>query len=292
MGRDFFENSQIAKDLIQSSSDRLKIDFEKLIFSENSDLNQTEFTQPAILLVSSIAFRLFAKSLNIVPKYVLGHSLGEFSALVSVGALDILDAVELTHKRGLFMKNSCEGLSAGMMAVVGIEDFEAEKICELGRKDGLNVWCANYNSDGQIVLAGVKEDLEKIQPNLKSAGAKKSILLNMSIASHCPLLEQAKESLEPYLQEYIKSSFNSPIISNVTAKKYDSKSDALKLLSSQLVSPVLYKQSIKAIESDIDIFVEFGNGNTLKGLNRRITKKPTLNVNDIATLERAIEKLQ
>lgn len=292
MGKDFFDNSQIAKDLVESASDRLKINFEKLLFSENSDLDKTEFTQPAILLISSIALKLFKRSIDIKPKYVLGHSLGEFSALVATGMLDIDNGVELTHKRGLFMKEACEGVHAGMMALIGIKDDAVEKICDSARKNSKQVWPANYNSDGQIVLAGIKEDLSSLENEFKEAGAKKAVLLNMSVASHCPLLESARSRLDEYLNMYLKDNFIAPVISNVTAKKYSTKEEAIKLLSKQLVSPVLYKQSIANIEDEVDMFIEFGNGSVLKGLNRRITKKPTINVSDIKSLEKALEQIQ
>ncbi len=292
MGKNFFENSQIAKDLIQSSSDRLKINFEKLLFSENDNLNKTEFTQPAILLISSIALKLFKRSIDIKPKFVLGHSLGEFSALVATGMLDIGDGVELTHKRGLFMTESCANIDAGMMALIGAKDDIVEKICENSRKNGKQVWSANYNSDGQIVLAGIKDDLVSLEDELKDNGAKKAVLLNMSVASHCPLLESARAKLDEYLNLYLKDNFITPVISNVTAKKYSTKDEAVRLLNRQLVNPVLYKQSIANIEDEIDLFIEFGNGSVLKGLNRRITKKPTVNVNDIKSLEKALEQIQ
>ena len=219
MGKDFFENSQIARDLIQSASDRLKINFEKLLFNENSDLNKTEFTQPAILLVSSIALKLFKRSIDIKPKFVLGHSLGEFSALVATGMLDIGDGVELTHKRGLFMSEACSNIDAGMMALIGAKDDVVEKVCENARKSGKKIWVANYNSDGQIVLAGIKNDLSSIELELKDIGVKKAVILNMSVASHCPILEVARVKLDEYLKLYLKDNFITPVISNVTAKK-------------------------------------------------------------------------
>lgn len=136
MGKDFFENSDIAKEMILSASTRLGIDFENLLFEENENLGKTEFTQPAILLVSSIALAIFKDKCDITPEFVLGHSLGEFSALVASGALDYLDAIELVHKRGLFMTAVCSGGGAGMMALVGIDDETVEKVCEQQRELG------------------------------------------------------------------------------------------------------------------------------------------------------------
>ena len=290
MGKDFFENSDIAKDMISKASARLGIDFEKLLFEENENIGKTEFTQPAILLVSSIANAIFKEKCNIAPTFVLGHSLGEFSALVSAGAIDYLDAIELVHKRGLFMTDACSGGGAGMMALVGIDDATVEKVCLEQRELGKQVWPANYNMDGQLVLAGIKADLESLVDVFKEAGAKRAIVLDMSVASHCELLKSAVENLYPYLKRFLKDEFL-PVISNVTTLAYSTKDEAIKLLSAQLTSPVKYKQSIKACEDKVDLFIEFGNGIVLKSLNKKITAKPTLNVSDMKTLEAVIGEL-
>ncbi|CAM3401419.1 ACP S-malonyltransferase [Arcobacter aquimarinus] len=290
MGKDFFENSDIAKDMISKASDRLGIDFQKLLFEENDNIGKTEFTQPAILLVSSIANAIFKNKCNIEPEFVLGHSLGEFSALVAAGAIDYLDAIELVHKRGLFMTEACAGGNAGMMALVGIDDATVEKVCAEQRELGKKVWPANYNMDGQLVLAGIKADLESLVDVFKGAGAKRAIVLDMSVASHCELLKSAVENLKPYLQEFLKDEFL-PVISNVSTEAYRTKEEAVDLLAAQLTSPVKYKQSIKACEDKVDLFIEFGNGIVLKGLNKKITEKPTLNVSDMKTLEAVLGEL-
>jgi [acyl-carrier-protein] S-malonyltransferase len=290
MGKDFFDNSDIAKVMISKASERLGIDFEKLLFEENDNIGKTEFTQPAILLVSSIANAIFKEKCDITPTFVLGHSLGEFSALVSAGGIDYLDAIELVHKRGLFMTDACSGGAAGMMALVGIDDASVEKICDEQRSLGKKVWPANYNMDGQLVLAGIKADLESLVDTFKTAGAKRAIVLDMSVASHCELLTSAVENLNPYLEKFIKDEF-APVISNVTAQAYTTKAEAIKLLSAQLTSPVKYKQSIIAFENDVDLFIEFGNGAVLKGLNKKITKVATTNVSDMKSLESVIGEL-
>ena len=290
MGKNFFENSDIAKDMISKASDRLGIDFEKLLFEENENLGKTEFTQPAILLVSSIACAIFKEKYNITPEFVLGHSLGEFSALVAAGAMDYLDAVELVHKRGLFMTEACSGGGAGMMALVGIDDATVERVCEEQRALGKKVWPANYNMDGQLVLAGIKADLESLVDVFKASGAKRAIVLDMSVASHCELLQSAVESLKPYLEKYLKDEFM-PVISNVSTNAYTTKAEAIELLASQLTSPVKYKQSVSSHSDKVDMFIEFGNGIVLKGLNKKITDKPTLNISDMATLEAVLGEL-
>lgn len=290
MGKDFFENSDIAKDMIKKASDRLGINFEELLFEENDNLSKTEYTQPAILLVSAIAWEIFKNKCDIKPEFLLGHSLGEFSALVAAGAIDYLDAIELVHKRGLFMTESCSGANTGMMALVGLEDSKVELICKEQRENGKKVWPANYNMDGQLVLAGIKADLESLVDTFTTAGAKRAIVLDMSVASHCELLTSAVENLRPYLEEYLKDEFL-PVVSNVSTEIYTTKEEAIELLASQLTSPVKYKQSIEKYASKIDLFIEFGNGVVLKGLNRKIVKVPTSNISDMSSLEKVIGEI-
>lgn len=293
MGKSFFENSDIAKDMIKKASTRLGINFEELLFEENNNLGKTEFTQPAILLVSSIAHKIFKDKLEIEPEFLLGHSLGEISALVAAGGIDYLDAVELVHKRGSFMMDACNGVDAGMLALVGLEDEIVEQICEEQRKLDKKIWPANYNMDGQLVLAGIKKDLESVIDIFKEAGAKRAILLDMSVASHCELLTSAVENLKPYLEEFLKDEDFLPIISNVSTEAYTSKDEAIDLLANQLVKPVKYKHSISKNVQNIDAFIEFGNGAVLKGINRKIAKSiPTLNVSDMESLEKTIEELK
>ncbi len=289
MGKDFFDNSEIAKEMIEKASQRLDIDFENLLFEKNDKLELTQYTQPAILLVSTIAYTLFTQEVKQKPKFFLGHSLGEFSALCSSGAIDYLDAIELVYNRGLYMSQACEGKDAGMMALLGLSDEKAEDIIKSAQNSDKKVWAANYNCDGQIVIAGDKNDLRELESQFKEAGAKRAILLNMSVASHCPLLGSARERLNAYLEKFIKNSFDSPIISNVTAKSYSTKGEAQKLLSEQLVNPVLYKQSIKNIENETDKFIEFG-GSVLKGINKKITKKETISIVDMPSLQKAISE--
>jgi [acyl-carrier-protein] S-malonyltransferase len=291
MGKDFFDNNSFAKDMIQKASDTSKIDFEKLMFEANDDLGQTQFTQPAILLVQMVAFELFKKECNITPQFALGHSLGEFSAVASVGGFDIFDAITLVNQRGQFMTDDCSGGGAGMMVTLGLSDEVAERLAQKSQNDGKKVWCANYNVDGQIVLAGLKDDLSSMIDEFKSAGAKRAMLLDMSVASHCPLLQNASTKLSPLLETNIKDDFQAPVISNVTAQKYSTKSQAVDLLTKQLISPVKYKHSVVAFEEEVDMFIEFGNGAVLKGLNKKLTKKPTFNISDMNSLEAVLKEL-
>ena len=292
MGQDFFNNSQEAKNMLIEASTHTGIDFTELLFEENMMLGQTEYTQPAILLVGAMAHKLFVDATGIKPVLTMGHSLGEFTALVAAGALDAVDAVKLVNLRGELMAKACSKQEVGMMVSLGLSDEAVEKLCTEQREAGLQVWAVNYNADGQIVIAGIKKDLEVFAPMVKEAGAKRAMLLDMSVASHCPLLESASAPLEAKLKEVLKDEFIAPVISNVTAKAYSTKEEALALLPQQLVKPVLYKHSVANIDDDVDCYIEFGHGTVLKGLNRKATKKPHFNVSDMASLETTISAIK
>lgn len=292
MGKSFYENSPLAREMFEKAGERIGVDFTKLLFEENTQLDQTEYTQPAILLVSIIAYKLFQETKPSDAVMFLGHSLGEFSALCASGAIDYVDAVELVHKRGKLMGQACESINAGMMAILGLDDGVVEELCAKANTEGKKVWPANYNQAGQLVVAGIKEDLQAMENVFKEAGAKRALLLNMSIASHCPLLEPAMEPLAEAMASMLNDSFSAPIISNATTKGYSTKDEAIERLKVQLIQPVKYKQSIEAIAGDINMMIEFGNGAVLKGLNKRNAPDvETLGINDMESLAKVCEAL-
>ena len=292
MGKDFYDNSELAKKIIDEASESTGIDFTKLLFEENDKINETAYTQPAILLVSLVAHALFKEKSDIEPTLLLGHSLGEFSAVSAAGALNVFDAIKLVNLRGEAMQNACSDIDAGMMAIVGLDDASVEKICADAQAEGKKVWPANYNQDGQLVIAGIKGDLSSLESTFKEAGAKRALLLNMSVASHCELLASAQPVLREKLEAMLKEDFIAPVISNVTTKPYSTKADAIERLVEQLAAPVKYKQSIEAIAGDVDIAIEFGNGKVLAGLNKRINKEmTTYNISDMASLENVLAEL-
>ena len=292
MCKSFVENSELAKEMMVKASERTGIDFEKLLFEENEDINKTENTQPAILLVSMMAHAVFTSKSEIKPTLLLGHSLGEFSAVSAAGALDPVEAVALVNARGKLMQGACDEIEASMMVVLGLKDEQVEDICKSAQSEGKKVWPANYNQEGQLVVAGMKSDLASMDSVFKEAGAKRAMLLNMSVASHCPILEPAQAPLKEAMSEVIGDNFIAPIVSNVTTGKYDTKADALNLLTEQLTQPVKYKQSIEAIAGDVDIAIEFGNGKVLAGMNKRINKDmKTYNIFDMDSLEAVLAEL-
>lgn len=292
MGKAFYENSALAREMFEKAGERIGVDFTKLLFEPNDQLDQTAYTQPAILLVSMIAYRLLQEARPSDAVMFLGHSLGEFSALCAAGAIDYVDAVELVHKRGALMQSACETIDAGMMAILGLEDGVVEELCLKAQQEGKKVWPANYNQAGQLVVAGLKADLQAMESVFKEAGAKRALLLNMSIASHCPLLSSAQEPLAEVMEKMVSDSFSAPVVSNVTTAKYATKDEAVALLKEQLIKPVKYKQSIEAIAGEIDVMIEFGNGAVLKGLNKRNAPDvETFGISDMETLAKVCEAL-
>ena len=283
MGREIYENFSSAKELLGSASEYCKIDFANLLFEPNDKLDISEFTQPAIALNSMMCYLALKEKAQIVPEFLLGHSLGEFSALGVAGAIQMKEVLALVNIRGKLMQNACEGKNAGMMVILALSDEVVGEICQNAQNEGKAVWAANFNCDGQIVVAGNRDDLASLEAEFKSAGAKRAMLLNMSVASHCPMLKSASDELAVHLQSVLKPNF-APVVANATAKIYSSKDEALKLLKAQLISPVLYKHSIKNYENSVDCFVEFG-ASVLKGINKKITDKPTFSISNLASLD-------
>ena len=290
MGKDFYENFSSAKLLLNDACNDTGIDFEELLFTQNDKLDKTEFTQPAIVLNSLMSYLAFSERIKAKPEFSLGHSLGEFTALAVSGAFSFVEAIRLVNLRGKFMQEACLGKDAGMMVVLGLSDEVVERICKEAQDEGLQIYAANYNCDGQIVVAGVRADLAKYEAKFKEAGAKRAMLLNMSVASHCPILEPASVKLANELEGVVAANF-APVVSNVNAKIYTDKNEALVLLKEQLTHPVRYKQSIKNYENEVDCFIELGAA-TLKGINKKITEKPTYSVTDMASLEEVVKILE
>lgn len=290
MGKDFYENFSSAKLLLNDACNDTGIDFEELLFTQNDKLDKTEFTQPAIVLNSLMSYLAFSERIKAKPEFSLGHSLGEFTALAVSGAFSFVEAIRLVNLRGKFMQEACIGKDAGMMVVLGLSDEVVEWICKEAQDEGLQIYAANYNCDGQIVVAGVRADLAKYEAKFKEAGAKRAMLLNMSVASHCPILEPASVKLANELEGVLAANF-APVVSNVNAKIYTDKNEALVLLKEQLTHPVRYKQSIRNYENEVDCFIELGAA-TLKGINKKITEKPTYSVTDMASLEEVVKILE
>ncbi|MGA2655236.1 MAG: ACP S-malonyltransferase [Gammaproteobacteria bacterium] len=236
-------------------------------------LNETEFTQPAILTASIALWRIWQNEKGEAPSVLAGHSLGEYSALVAAQSLDFQDAVSLVSKRGQFMQAAVpEGVGA-MAAVLGLSDEEVKAICVNASEHEI-VSAVNFNSPGQVVIAGHKYAVNRALDLIKQAG-KRAILLPVSVPSHCLLMKPAADKLEQALQNIIIKSPQIPVFNN-TDVKCETNADAIKsALIKQLYMPVRWVETIQAMSATCSIFVECGPGKVLTGLNKRINSALT-----------------
>ncbi len=270
MGLSLYETSPLAQELFEQANDILGFQITDIMFEGTAeDLKETKVTQPAIFLHSVI----LAKTLeaNFKPDMVAGHSLGEFSALVANGALNFEDGLKLVSKRALAMQKACELQPSTMAAVLGLDDEIVEKICTT--TPGIVV-AANYNCPGQLVISGDIEAVNNACESLKTAGAKRALVLPVGGAFHSPLMEPAREELAAAIESTHFSKPNCPIYQNVTANAVIDEA-AIKLnLISQLTAPVRWTQSVQQMIVDgATLFTEVGPGNVLQGLVKKIDKE-------------------
>lgn len=268
MGKELYENSALAKELFEKANDILGFRITDIMFEGTAEeLKETKVTQPAVFLHSVI----LAKTLNIKPDMVAGHSLGEFSALVANGALSFEDGLKLVSQRALAMQKACEMAPSTMAAVLGLDDKIVEEVC--AAIDGVVV-AANYNCPGQLVISGEFSAVEKACEAMKEAGAKRSLLLPVGGAFHSPMMEPAREELAAAIEA---TTFNTPICpvyQNVIANAVSSADDIKKNLILQLTAPVKWTQSVQQMIKDgATSFTEVGPGKVLVGLVNKIDKE-------------------
>lgn len=286
MGRELFDYSDNYKQNIEESSKALGIDLKELMFEENEQLDQTEYTQPAILAMSLATSELIKEECGIQPEMVAGLSLGEYTSLVESGWLRKVDCLPLVRARGKFMEEAVPNNEGSMAAIMGLPRELVDKVCG-GITLGF-VAVANYNMPQQQVISGDRLAVEAACEELKQAGAKRIIPLNVSGPFHTPLLQPAKEKLRPLLEQTKVHSGHLPLVSNVTGQLLESKTDLVTHLCQQIVSPVYWEDSVKEmIALGIDVFIEVGPGRALTGFIKKIDKSVTvLNVEDLKSLQK------
>ena len=280
MGKDFFENYDLVKDLFKEADESLGISISKIILEGPKDeLDLTANTQPAIFLISHSIFQVMKKEFNLDldnAKYYAGHSLGEYSALCAANYLSFSDTIKLLKIRGEAMQNAVPKGEGGMLAVLGskveiIEDLLKEN------KNNFIVQIANDNSEGQIVLSGRISDIEKLIQVLKSKNVK-NIKLPVSAPFHCQLMKNATEIMRNEIQKLDFQESKNKLISNVTAKEILNKEELKMLLIDQIENRVRWRESVDhMISNGVNHFIEIGPGKVLTGLIKRIDKNVKTN---------------
>ncbi|MBW1973636.1 MAG: [acyl-carrier-protein] S-malonyltransferase [Deltaproteobacteria bacterium] len=293
MGKEFFEEYPIAREIFQEASDVLGFDMAQLCFEGPEEkLRLTENTQPALLTVSIAVLKTFLSIKDIQPSLVAGHSLGEYSALVAVDSIDFGNAVKIVRLRGRFMEEAVpEGLGA-MAAVIGLDEKKVIELCKKAA-NGAVLSPANFNSPGQVVISGEAEAVKRAIKIGSELGAKKVIPLKVSGPFHSSLMAPAAKRLERELKSISFKDPIVPVVTNVEAKPNKDGSRVVSLLVDQLTSPVKWEQSIRnMIDMGIKIFIEFGPGKVLTGLIKRINKDITLfNVERPDDIKKVVEFL-
>ena len=289
MGRELYDQYELVRSTFDEASQVLGYDVRALIDQDEEKLNQTRYTQPAILTTSVAIYRLLADK-GIEPDMVAGLSLGEYSALVAAGALDFKTAVALVAKRGSFMEEAAPAGSGKMIAVLNAEVSLIEEVCQEASAIGV-VSPANYNTPSQIVIGGEVAAVDKAVELLKDAGVKRLIPLNVSGPFHTALLKPASERLAEVLETVEFSDFVLPLVGNTEATVME-KERVSELLTRQVMEPVRFYDSIaKMQEAGVTEFIEIGPGKVLSGFIKKIDKSADVRqVEDVESLNALLEK--
>ncbi len=279
MGKDFYENSELAKAVYDKASELLQIDMKALCFEENEKLDLTEYTQAA-LVTTCLAMTKVVEKRGLKPDVTAGLSLGEYCAISVAGGMKEEDAISLVRKRGILMQNTVPAGEGAMAAILGMD----ASVIEEGIKDLEGVTVANYNCPGQIVITGETKAVEKAAEILKEAGAKRAVLLNVSGPFHSPMLKQAGEELAKEMEKVEMGPLQIPYVTNVTAEYVTDIRETKKLLAEQVAASVRWQESVeRMIAEGVDTFVEIGPGKTLAGFLRKIDR--SVKVYNIGTWE-------
>src|SRR5689334_10416234 len=288
MGRALAEAYPEAMDVFTRGSEASGLDLMHLCFeAPEAELVQTELQQPA-LVATSLAVLAAIRARGIKPDFVVGHSVGEFAALAAAGALKVEEAVELVRERGLAMADAAKKNPGSMAAILGLDDEVVERIC----RRILNVWPANYNCPGQIVVSGENDAVDEACQAAEEEGARRAVKLRVSGAFHSPLVARAADRLRPALDRVKFSEPTAPFMSTVTARIEDAKRMG-PLLVEQLTAPVRFTQAAQAlVKEGVHTFVEVGPGNVLSGLVKRIDRNAkTISVSTPESLAKLEETL-
>lgn len=290
MGKDFYENSEAARSFFDQTQKNLDFDLKEMCFGEHEELNLTEYTQPCMVSVCLAIVRELKKR-GINPDITAGLSLGEYAAVAAAGGMNELDAIKLVRRRGILMQSTVPAGEGAMAAVLGLDAKKIEEILESFE----NVWIANYNCPGQIVITGLTNEVQQASLALKEAGAKRVVELKVSGPFHSLLLKPAGEALLKEMESMSFSTLQVPYVANATAEIVTDSKKISTFFAKGIYSSVRWQQSIETmLENGVDTFVEIGPGKTLAGFMRKIAPKATVyNVSsfeDAIALEKCLSK--
>jgi [acyl-carrier-protein] S-malonyltransferase len=293
MAREFIETFKESKEVFDIAGSVLGYDLAQLcMHGPVEQLNLTENTQPAILAASIAILRPLERR-GLTAAAVAGHSLGEYTAITAAGGFELKDAVGLVRKRGQYMQEAVPAGTGLMAAILGMERPDVEKTCLEAAKNGI-VAPANYNSPGQIVIAGEKAAVEKAMDLARSAGAKKVIPLAVSVPSHCALMKTAGARLALELENVSIGDLRIPVVNNADARFLRSASELRPSLIKQISAPLYWEDSIRNMAAEgFDTFIEIGPGKVLSGLVKRIARDAkVLNVEDRKSMQETLKALE
>ena len=272
MGKNLYESNPLAKELFDKADEILGFKITDIMFAGTDEqLKQTNVTQPAVFLHSVVT--ALCQGDEFQPSMVGGHSLGEFSALVAVGALTFEDGLRLVAARANAMQKACEANPGIMAAIIGLPDEKVEEICAEVTAAGNTVVAANYNCPGQLVISGSIEGINQACEKLKAAGAKRALPLKVGGAFHSPLMQPAKDELQAAIEKTAFAAPKCPVYQNVDGKPHTDPAEIKTNLIAQLTSSVRWTSSVQAMIADgADDFTEYGPGKALQGMIGRIDK--------------------
>jgi [acyl-carrier-protein] S-malonyltransferase len=288
MGRDIAEADRHAMEVYEQGSEASGLDLRRLCFEGTAEeLTRTDLQQPA-LVATSLAINAALRARGIEPDYVVGHSVGEFSALGAAHAIEVREAIRIVRERGLAMADAASAHPGAMAAILGLADEVVESLC----KKIHNVWPANYNCPGQLVVSGETAAVDECCSEAHLQGARRAVKLKVSGAFHSPLVELAAERLRPAIEKIDFKMPSAHFVSTVSAK-LEGPQRLGTLLVEQLTAPVKFTQSAREmIGHGVTTFVEVGPGNVLSGLLKRIDSSvKTISVNDLKSLDAAAAEL-
>jgi [acyl-carrier-protein] S-malonyltransferase len=298
MGSDLAEHSPAARAIFQQADEALGFPLSDLCFNGPEDvLRDTVNAQPAILTVSIASLEALREKLgprwtDIQPRFVAGHSLGEYSALVAAGALDFPTAVKLVRERGRLMKETGEKMPGGMAAVIGLDVNTLEEVCR--EANSLGIVCpANYNTPTQTVISGELSALSTAIELAVARGAHKVVRLAVSIAAHSPIMQRAADQFSDTFRRFLVQDAHIPVVSDISARVMVSAEEIRSELSRQLYSSVRWTETVRhMLAADVNTFVEIGPGEVLASLIKRIDRKAhTISIGDPTTLEASLKHL-